>query len=61
VDGGSPPPSDGGSPPPSDSGTPPPPVDSGVVCAVYGQICQSNGDCCNGLPCLGNRCGVIVR
>jgi hypothetical protein len=56
-------PGDGGTPPADDSGTPPPPVtaDGGPVCSVYGQICLSNGDCCNGLPCLGNRCGVIVR
>jgi hypothetical protein len=32
-----------------DSGTP----DSGPVCALYGQGCSANGDCCNGVPCSG--------
>jgi hypothetical protein len=42
-----PPPSDGG----IDASTPPP--DGGVGCALYGQSCTMNSDCCSGVTCLG--------
>jgi hypothetical protein len=29
-------------------------VDAG--CALYGQICTTAGDCCNGVPCTAGRC-----
>jgi hypothetical protein len=55
-----PPPPDGGYPPPGDSSIPdvyvPPPG-----CAEYGQVCTMNADCCNSLPCVNGRCGVIVN
>lgn len=52
MDGG---PMDGG---PTDSGT----VDSGPQCALYGQQCTTNGDCCNDVPCNGANgpCGAGV-
>ncbi len=50
-----PPGTDGGviSPPPSDGGT-----DSGTTgtCALYGQTCAVNGDCCSGVPCTNGTC-----
>ena len=53
------PPSDGGivTPPGDaspDTGTPP-------ACADYGQVCSVSGDCCNGVPCAGGRCVIIVN
>jgi hypothetical protein len=71
-DGGTPadsgPPPDGGSTT-SDGGTPPdgamPPPDAGAQgdsgadaapCALYGQQCTVNSDCCNGIPCTSQRC-----
>jgi hypothetical protein len=54
ADGGTPP--DGSSPPdgaaPPDSGGQ---GDSGT-CALYGQQCSMNSDCCNGIPCTSQRC-----
>ena len=47
-------------PPPSDGGT----VDGGTdagTCSTYGQICTTSGDCCNGVPCTGGRCVIIVN
>jgi hypothetical protein len=29
--------------------------DSGS-CALYGQQCTVNADCCNGIPCTAGRC-----
>jgi hypothetical protein len=53
-----PPPGDGsvvdGSTP--DNYVPPPPG-----CAEYGQVCTVSGDCCNGVPCVGGRCLIIVN
>jgi hypothetical protein len=53
--------SDGGTP--SDGAGPPPdggaPGDSGAdaaPCALYGQQCTVNSDCCNGIPCTSQRC-----
>jgi hypothetical protein len=43
-------PGDGGSPT-GDGGSYP---DAG--CALYGQICTTAADCCNGVPCTGGRC-----
>jgi hypothetical protein len=59
VDGG---PADGGGTGTLDGGddAAPTPPDA-AICAVFGQVCQADGDCCNGLPCLGGRCGVVVR
>jgi hypothetical protein len=45
---------DGGVEPPpeeTDGGTPPPPA-----CALYGQSCNINGDCCDGVPCTNKTC-----
>jgi hypothetical protein len=57
-----------------DGGYPPPPGDGSVVdapasdgyvpppgCAEYGQVCTVSGDCCNGVPCIGGRCLIIVN
>jgi len=57
-----PPPGDAGQPPLPDGGTPPG-NDAGVPpgCANYGQICTVSGDCCNGIPCNGGRCVLIVN
>jgi hypothetical protein len=50
--------------------TPPPPADAGVndsstpvdapTCALYGQSCTANSDCCNGVPCSigASACGA---
>jgi hypothetical protein len=49
-------------PPPSrpDGGTPDGAISTPDVptpqCAAYGQICTSDGDCCNGIPCTDGRC-----
>ncbi|MGO9836497.1 MAG: hypothetical protein ACLP1X_20055 [Polyangiaceae bacterium] len=59
ADGGAP--ADGGGPP-SDGSVPPDgegPGDSGTEagpCALYGQQCTVNSDCCNGIPCTSLRC-----
>jgi hypothetical protein len=29
---------------------------SGGTCALYGQICSTGADCCNGVPCTAGRC-----
>jgi hypothetical protein len=62
-----------GQPPTVDAGTPDatPPADVGIVdvapdgpkppCAEYGQVCTSNSDCCNGVPCTDGRCVYIVK
>ncbi len=49
--------------PPPDAGTTP--TDGGGAgsdagCALYGQICQTSADCCNGVPCTNGRCQVPV-
>jgi hypothetical protein len=31
-------------------------ADAGVTCALYGQACVSQSDCCNGVPCTAGRC-----
>jgi hypothetical protein len=50
-----PPPADAGPTPDGsviDSSTPPP---DAPTCALYGQSCKANADCCNGVPCsFGN-------
>src|SRR4029434_2062030 len=53
------PPTDGGivTPPPDSA---PPPNDAGV-CTAYGQICTMDGECCDGVPCTGGRCVIIVN
>jgi hypothetical protein len=48
-------PGDGGSPG-GDGGTP---GDAG--CALYGQICSTASDCCNGVPCTGGRCESPIQ
>jgi hypothetical protein len=35
----------------NDSGSPPP-----SSCALYGQICTTAANCCNGVPCTFGRC-----
>jgi hypothetical protein len=30
--------------------------DGGMPCALYGQVCGVDGDCCNGVPCTSGRC-----
>ncbi|GAC1394562.1 MAG: hypothetical protein NVSMB47_03730 [Polyangiales bacterium] len=46
-------------PPPADAGPDAPPTDAVVdettpppTCALYGQSCATDGDCCSGVPCL---------
>jgi hypothetical protein len=46
--------------PPPDGGITPPP-DAGKTCALYGQICTTTADCCNGVPCTGGRCEVPIQ
>jgi len=36
-------------------------VDSGTPCALYGQLCTTSGDCCNGIPCTNGRCEYPVQ
>ncbi|MEI9952874.1 MAG: hypothetical protein WDO74_28855 [Pseudomonadota bacterium] len=31
------------------------------LCAEYGQICGQDGDCCNGVPCTGGICALVVK
>jgi hypothetical protein len=56
-----------GGQPPRDAGTVTPPdatvPDSGVPpsCAEYGQVCASTSDCCNGVPCVGGHCIILVN
>jgi hypothetical protein len=33
-------------------------ADAGNTCALYGQNCTVNADCCNGVPCTGGHCVV---
>jgi hypothetical protein len=28
----------------------------GGSCAEFGQLCQTNADCCTGIPCTNGRC-----
>jgi hypothetical protein len=30
-------------------------------CALYGQVCTTSSDCCNGVPCTSGRCEVPVQ
>jgi hypothetical protein len=30
--------------------------DAGPTCALYGQVCTSSSQCCNGVPCTMGRC-----
>jgi hypothetical protein len=30
-------------------------------CALYGQICSVNSDCCNGVPCNNGICAAIIK
>jgi hypothetical protein len=45
-------------PPPEDGGVP----DSGTTtdCALYGQYCEDDPDCCNDIPCTDNVCRVPI-
>jgi hypothetical protein len=36
-------------------------ADASTPCADYGQVCAVGSDCCNGVPCSGGRCVVIIR
>jgi hypothetical protein len=36
-----------------DSGTG---VDAGPACALYGQTCTVDANCCDAVPCIGGRC-----
>jgi hypothetical protein len=47
------PPADGGTS--GDAGTVPP------SCALYGQTCTSNGDCCDGVPCSSGVCRYVIK
>jgi hypothetical protein len=53
-DGGITPPPDGSTP---DAGTDAPPPG----CAQYGQQCTTSAECCDGVPCTGGRCVIIVN
>jgi hypothetical protein len=53
-----------GGPPMGDGGIVTPPPDAYVPppgCAVYGQVCTVSSDCCNGVPCTGGRCVIVVN
>jgi hypothetical protein len=66
---GRPPTGDGGGP--TGDATPPPGSDADIPdvpsdgskppCAEYGQVCTSNGDCCNGVPCFEGRCIYVIK
>jgi hypothetical protein len=30
-------------------------------CALYGQICTTSADCCNGVPCTNGRCEYPIQ
>jgi hypothetical protein len=30
-------------------------------CSLYGQLCQTSADCCNGVQCTGGRCEIPVQ
>ena len=51
-DGGVGAPTDGGGPITQDGGT----AGDGGVCALYGQACDANSDCCSGVPCTNLSC-----
>ncbi len=37
-------------------------LDAGASgCALYGQLCQTSIDCCNGVPCTGGRCEIPIQ
>jgi hypothetical protein len=60
-----PPPPDGGggydgSVPP-DAGVPDAPSDGPRPCTMYGQLCTSNNECCDGVPCTNGRCLIVVN
>jgi hypothetical protein len=58
-DAGTPPPTDGGSTG-SDGG----PSDGGgiiVGCALYGQTCAVNANCCDGVPCTNGTCHYAIK
>jgi len=46
---------DGGAP--DDAGTP----DGDAPCSLYGQQCETDGDCCNGVPCTNGTCYYQIR
>jgi hypothetical protein len=50
-----------GYPPTPDAGTDsgPPPQDGGT-CALLGQTCTQNSDCCNGVPCTNGICKWVI-
>jgi hypothetical protein len=56
-DGGIPGGGDGGNP--GDGGTPTGGNDGG--CSLYGQLCTSSANCCNGVPCTSGRCQVALQ
>ena len=31
------------------------------VCSEYGQICVTDGNCCNDVPCMNGICAVVVK
>lgn len=43
-------------PPPPDGGVPDVDVPDGPDCALYGQECTTDEDCCNEVPCTNGRC-----
>jgi hypothetical protein len=48
-------------PPGTDGGVVQPPMDGGTdaaapICALYGQACVTNGNCCSGVPCTNGTC-----
>ncbi|HTM45474.1 MAG TPA: hypothetical protein VL137_10990, partial [Polyangiaceae bacterium] len=57
--GGTPNPDGGGTTTP-DGGNPPPPPNP-PNCADYGQGCNTTADCCNGVPCTGGFCKIVIR
>lgn len=49
--------------PPADAGAPPGGSEVGVPesCALYGQLCGSNTDCCDSVPCSSGSCLFVIR
>jgi hypothetical protein len=46
----------------ADAGADSAPVEAGPPpCALFGQICTAQGQCCNGVPCTNGRCQYPIR
>ncbi len=45
----------------SDAGTDSGTTDAAPPCALYGQLCSTSSDCCDGVPCTNGRCEYPVQ